>query len=408
MTAIRVMSHRLPAGARRRRAGARLLALLLLALLLPRAAAQPADSETAILYMAYDDSVGGTVLSVTPAGYHSQPVPGEALGADAAGRYQREQMLASDDGRWLALSLRDTLEDVIVWVPILALDGAGGGTALWPLPITHAVNLGAFSPDGRYLALAVVGQDSPEAPPRAALLAFDLAGDPEGDAPIKWWLPLEPQAGELMWAETGAWTAQGVQFRPVCYDCDTPPAAGEYALWQPLTGTVTPASGAFFMPDMIVLPATGEALRLESAAEFPRDPGVTGPNVVRYRPAVNPAAPATTLYADPRGIALAQWVLDGAAVLVQPAGVHDTWVLIDRAGRVVEYPHSLGVRFVVGSTTGWFVETGNADGYTDILHVDGAEFTYLVSGAGGVAVLRPPYLGSSLPRPLPAFPPVLP
>ncbi|MBL8152669.1 MAG: hypothetical protein JNM70_00680 [Anaerolineae bacterium] len=376
-----------------------LLALLFsLLLLIPfqPAVAQPAGDNEAILYMAYEGSAAGLVLIVSPDGYRAIPM----------GRYQREQMIASEDGRWLAISVRDTVDDVILWVPIIALDDSGGNT-LFPLPITRAVKLGSFSPDGRYLALAVVGQQSLDAPLMGGLMVFDIFSSPESDEQAKWWLPLEPRQGQVMWAEIGDWIAQGVQFLPTCYQCDDP-SAGEFALWNPFTEAITPGAGAYFLPDVTVLESTGEALRLEVDAAFPLDPGATGANVIRYLPAVRPDAAVMTLYADPRGIAWAQWVLDGQAVLAQPAGVFDAWVLIYRDGRVVEYPHGLGIRFVVGSTGGWFVESGNADGYTDITHIrpDGSD--YLVSADGGAAVIRPPHLGRNLPDPPLPFPPVAP
>jgi hypothetical protein len=385
--------------------------LFSLMLLIPfqPALAQPGGEGEAILYMAYEDTAEGVVLIVSPNDYHAVEIGRDWFGSGAYGRYQREQMLASEDGRWLAISVRDTVEDVILWVTIIALDQGGErGITLFPLQVTRAVKLGSFSPDGRYLALAVVGQESPDAPLTGGVMVFDTESDPEWDEQATRWLPLEPRDSALMWAEIGAWAAEGVQFLPTCYDCADSPA-GEYALWDPFTETVTPATGVYYVPDVIALDATGEALRLEVDTDFPRSPGMSGANVIRYLPAVTPdAADMTTLYADSRGIAWAAWVLDGSAVLAQPADVYDSWVLIYRDGRAVEVPHALGIRFVVGSTEGWFVEAGNADGYTDILHVrlDGSE--YLVSSSGGAIVVRSPALGTSLPIPPPPFPPVTP
>lgn len=383
-----------------------LFSLLLLLIPVQPSVAQPAGDNQAILYMAYEDTAAGLVLIVSPDGYRAIPFGSDWFGSDSSGRYQREQMIASEDGRWLAISVRDTLDDVILWVPIIALD-EGGGNTLFPLPITRAVKLGSFSPDGRYLALAVVGQQSLDTPLVGGLMIFDITSSPESDEQAKWWLPLEPRDGQVMWAEIGDWTSQGVQFLPTCYDC-ADPAAGEYALWNPFTETISPDTGAYFVPDVTVLESTGEALRLQVDEAFPRNPGATGANVIRYLTAVTPDAAVTTLYADPRGIAWAHWVLDGQAVLAQPAGVHDAWVLIYRDGRTTVYPYGLGTRFVVGSTDGWFVESGNADGYTDITHfrLDGSD--YLVSADGGAAVIRPPRLGRNLPHPPPPFPPVVP
>jgi hypothetical protein len=381
-----------------------LLFILLLLTPILSASAQVAADDEAILYMAYESGAAGTLLIVSPNDY--RVVDLEADGAGSSSRYLREEMIASDEGRWLAISVRDTVDDVILWVPILALDNVGGNS-LYPLRITRAVRLGGFSAEGRYLALAAVGQESAEAPLTGGVMVFDVEGDPEGDAQIKWWLPLEPREGQVMWAEIGEWTPEGVQFLPTCYDCDDPPA-GEYALWDPFAGTVTPETGVAYVPDLTVLDATGEALRLEYDERFPRNPGVEEANVIRYLPTTAPDAATTTLYADPRGIAWAHWVLDGQAVLAQPTGVNDAWVLIYRDGRVVEHPHALGVRFVVGSTEGWFVEAGNADGYTDINHVRLAGSDYVVSAAGGATVIRPPRLGSDLPQPPPPFPPVVP
>jgi hypothetical protein len=204
-----------------------------------------------------------------------------------------------------------------------------------------------------------------------------------------------------MWAEIGDWTADGIQFLPTCYDCDAAPV-GEYALWDPFAGTVTPETGVSYAPGEIALEATGEALLLDSDERFARNPGVTAANVIRYLPTTS------TLYADARGIEWAQWVLDGQAVLAQPTGVGDAWVLIYRDGRVVDFPHPLGVRFVVGSTEGWFAEVGNADGYTDIMHIRLEGSDYLVSAGGGATVIRPPRLGRDLPQPPVPFPPIAP
>lgn len=370
--------------------------------------AQPAGADAAILYMAYEGTAEGLVLIVWPGGYRVVEIGRDFFGSDSSGRYQREQMIASDDGRWLAISVRDTVEDAILWVPIIALDG-GSGSTLFPLPITRAVKLGSFSPDGRYLALAVVGQESPDAALVGGVMVFDLTSSSEFDAPATWWLPLEPRDGQVMWAEIGAWTAQGVHVLPTCYACDER-SAGEYLLWEPFTDSLTSRTGVYFRPDVTVLAATGEALWLDDDPDFPRSPGVTAPNVIRYLPTVTPdSAGMTTLYADPRGIAWAQWVLDGQAVLAQPAEVYDAWVLIYRDGRVVAFPHALGIRFVVGSTEGWLAETGNADGYTDILafRPDGSTTTP-VSASGGAIVIRPPHLGMRLPDPPPPFVPAVP
>lgn len=382
------------------------LVFLLVSLLLTplqRVIAQPAEDDEAILYMSYESGAAGTLLIVSPEGY--RVVALENDGTDSS-RYLREQMVASEDGRWLAISVRDTVDDVILWVPILALDDEGGNSFV-PLPITRAVRLGSFSPDGRYLALAVVGQEGEDAPLTGGVMVFDVTGDPEGDEQIKWWLPLEPRQGQVMWAEIGDWTPDGIQFLPACYDCDDAPT-GEYALWNPFADIVTPQTGVFYASGLTVIESTGEALRLDYDEGFPRDSGVTAANVIRYVPTISSdTAAMTTIYADPRGIDWTQWVLDGQAVLAQTAGVNDAWVLIYRDGRVVDYPHALGVRFIVGSTEGWFVESGNADGYTDITHIrlDGSD--YLVSAGGGATVIRPPHLGSDLTDP-PPFPPVAP
>jgi hypothetical protein len=382
-----------------------LFSLLLLTAIQPTSA-QSADDE-AILYMAYEDTAEGVVLMVSPDGYRAVEIGADWLGSGSSGRYQREQMVASDDGRWLAISVRDTIDDVILWVPIIELNTSGGNT-LFPLQITRAVKLGSFSPDGRYLALSVVGQESPDTPLIGGVMVFDVISSAESDEQTKWWLPLEPQNGQIMWAEIGDWNSEGVQFLPTCYQCDDPPE-GEFALWNPFTEAITTETGVHFAPDLTVLESTGEALRLEYDQEFPIAPNATGANVIRYLPTVTAnAASVTTLYTDPRGIEWAQWVLDGQAVLAQPAGVNDAWVLIYRDGQVVTYPVSLGIRFVVGSTEGWFVESGNADGYTDITHIrpDGSD--YLVSASGGSTVIRPPYLGRNLPDPPPSFTPVAP
>lgn len=384
-----------------------LLFSLLLLIPLQQAAAQPAGDDEAILYMAYDDTPEGVILIVSPEGYRAVEMGRDWYGSDSSGRYQRGQMVASDDGRWLAVSVQDTVDNVLLWLPIMALEG-GGGNTIYPPLITQAIKLGSFSPDGRYLSVSLVGQESPDSPLIGRLIVFDVTISPESDEQFMWWLPLEPREGQIMWAELGDWDGNAVQFLPTCYDCDETPA-GEYSLWDPFTGMITPETGVQFVADVNVLKATGEALRLEYDEAFPLNPDATGANVVRYMPEVTADATAmTTIYTDPRGIALAQWVLDGEAVLVQPAGVYDLWVLIYRDGRVVEYPYSLGIRFVVGSPDGWFVEAGNADGYTDIRHVQLESWEYSVSAAGGATVIRPPYLGANLPDPAPAFSPVTP
>ncbi len=365
--------------------------------------AQGVEDNQAIVYMAYEGTAEGSILIVSPEGYRDKVIGRDWFGSDSSGRYQREEMSASDDGRSLAISVRDTVDDVILWVPIINLDEPGSGNTLYPLYTTQAVRLGGFSPDGRYLALAVVGQESADAPLTGGMMVFDITSSQEFDEYGKWWLPLEPRDGQIMWAEIGDWTAEGVQFLPTCYDCGEH-TAGEYLLWNPFAETITPETGAYFVPDVIRLKATGEALRLDSDEDFPRNPGVTGPNVVRYLPTVTPdPAAMTTIYADPRGIGLAQWVLDGQAALVQPANVNDQWLLIYRDGRVVEYPYMRGIYFVVGSTDGWFVQGGNADGYTDLNHIRLDRSDYLVSAAGWATVIRPPRLGTSLPNPPPTF-----
>lgn len=383
-----------------------LLCLLLLTAFQPEPT-QPVTPDEAILYMAYEDTPQGIVLIVSPDGYRDLVIDQSYYGSDSSGRYQREQMIASRDGRWLAISVRDTQEDSLLWVPIIALDGSGGNT-FFPPWIARAARLGSFSPDGRYLALALVGQESPASPLFGGVMVFDIASSPESDEQTMWWLPIEPRDGQVMWAEIGDWNAHGIEFLPVCYDC-ADLTAGEYALWEPFTGTTTPQTGRYFVPALTMLESTGEALRLEYDANFPLNAGASGANVIRYLPSVTPDTAAwTTIYADPRGIESAHWVLDGQALLVQPAGVYDLWLLIYRDGRVVEYPHALGIRFVVGSTEGWFVEGGNADGYTDITHISLSASSNLVGASGGAYVIRPPHLGTSLPDPPPPFPPLAP
>lgn len=262
-------------------------------------------------------------------------------------------------------------------------------------PFINAVNLGDFSPDGRWFSYSWVGGDSADGARTGGVVAFELVFDEFEETGFAQ-LSIDevfralPELTAGPWASMGRWVGEGIRFSPTCYACD-PPQQGEYAVWDPFTGTVSLSGGEqFTLNPGTRLDATGEVAAVAFDPAFPAAEQVGPvpiPNVVRYSPSgdIN-GADSRVIFHDPNisNLMAVHWVNDGQALLVE-LNSRDRWVLIGREGTVSTQDGTLGIRFLAGSPEGWFTLYGDEEGATYIRHyndlgISANEVSYIPGG----------------------------
>jgi hypothetical protein len=154
------------------------------------------------------------------------------------------------------------------------------------------------------------------------------------------------------------WGDEGIDYLPVCYACDMPPA-GSLSRWNPDTDEVTRDVG-YYDAAQDTLAVTGETITPARRPDFPlpiADNTFTQ-NVVTF------GDDARVIYYNPNDLPInsAHWVADGWDVLVEHP---NSTVLLDRAG--MKKSVNAGDHFLVGTPDGWLATRDN-NGATEVVH----------------------------------------
>ncbi len=230
-------------------------------------------------------------------------------------------------------------------------------------------NIGAFSPNGRRFAvsyLAITDQAAGQFDSEIAVVDVEMGA-----------VVTRLQGGDIGgdYALLRGWGDDGIDYLPMCYGCDQPPA-GSLDRWNPDTGDVTRDVG-YFDSVQDTLAVTGETIEPVRRPDYPlpvqqnADTQSTQPNVLVY------GDDARVIYYNPRSLQIdaAHWVADGWEVLVEHP---DGDVLLDRAG--AQHPLASSDQFLVGTPDGWLA-TRAVNGAVEVVH-------HTLSNLGGIEIAR--------------------
>ena len=203
--------------------------------------------------------------------------------------------------------------------------------------VTQA-NIGSFSPNGRRFAVSY-------------LVVIDESAHQYESAVVTVDVELGAVVSRLENGQIGSdyallrdWNDNGIDYLPLCYDCDQAPA-GSLSRWNPDTGAVTP-NLSYFDTAQDTLAVTGETIAPGHRPDFPLP--IQGAadtlNVLTF------GDNARVIYYNPNSLQIsdAHWVADGWEILIEhPDGL----MLLDRAG--AKHPVNSDDRFLVGTLDGW-------------------------------------------------------
>lgn len=391
--------------------------LLLLALMVfsaPIAAQTPVDDapwEMIIFLESYDAAgeIIGAIARITPEGMGDPiPLPREIFGDP---RMTVSQVSVSSDMRFVALT--GWTEDYTVQ-PVRIADLAAGTCCVEFAPDGMVdFQLSNFDPSNQLITISYVyGVDTHNGGVRVMNAA---TGENVADVPMSLLTDIE----YAPWALLGAWREDGLRYTPSCYACE-PPFLGEWSVWEPISGTLTAASGEYFSAFADTLPLTQESLVLGVDLAYPRNP-MDGmfpiPNVVQYvrdEPFVYPGdmTTAPTVYFNLDGYDLngseVHWVNNGNAFIVSSADETE-WIVTSRnnsRSTVSVPPYS---RILGGTPDGWInVATDGENSTFTYYQATGTGFNAFPIGSavGYARAIVSPELGEGVGAP--NFPPVMP
>ncbi|MBI1259247.1 MAG: hypothetical protein GC204_17410 [Chloroflexi bacterium] len=212
-------------------------------------------------------------------------------------------------------------------------------------------NIGSFSPNGRRFAVSYLAVTDEAAHQfESAVVTVDV----ELGAVIS---RLENRQIGGDYALLRDWNDDGIDYLPLCYGCDQPPA-GSLARWNPDTGDVT-SNLSYYDTTQDTLALTGETIAPGHRPDFPLpiQNADSAQNVLTFGDS------ARVIYYNPNSLQItsAHWVADGWEILIEhPDGV----MLLDRAG--AKHPINSGDTFLVGTPDGWL---GTRAGVSDSIEV---------------------------------------
>lgn len=412
-----------------------LCALCALCVLAAPAAAQPASGGV-WLYTEIAQPDGSLLAQVIhvgpdaqavvyplPKGFVQQPCPGGE-------RPLMRDVVISPDGRYLAAAFEDCTLPMVQSL-IVADVLAGACCVSIPMPLSGlavtAVDLGGIDPATGLLSYSYVSQvdDSGSGgPPITGGLA--AASILSGATVVMLDMPSAlsgiPDAAAAPWAFVEGWQAGSVRFSETCFACE-PRLEGDWRLWNPQTGVVTPSSGAYYSAWADVLPSTGEMLYATQLPTLPvsSEPSMfPQPNAIVYLAGGAPPSAASAVTLPPVYIDTtlslplfggAHWVQDGASFVVSLQG--ESWEWRNRSGEGVPVKEMSGAQFLAGTAFGWLastpLETGDhalmayqpqAGSVTSTMLFYGGTLDARTSTGGYRVLYATPLAGSGFPPPV--------
>jgi hypothetical protein len=367
-----------------------------------------------------------TLMTLTPNGISSEIVIPEVL--NFQGSVYGAKL--SPDRTKLAFTGSRTLEDGTYRTSVYVADLAAGTCCLELVdPLNSAMDgatMGPFSPDSSQIAVALFSSKTlmGEADVTALISTFDVntgivtanksVNDLYPDYVTQMQVPVDS-------ATFGEWRADGVRVAATCLNCYIGVIEGLYQVWEPVANTLSdPIEPFHAIFPRRELPGTGESIQAIFDEAYPASgafyPEGVPPNVIRYFSDATQAE-GQVLYQHPTPLPLnlAQWVLNGQAVLVTYynfalqegfevplpttlAGAE----LIFRDGTILPVPMTDQDFFLTGTPDGWLTRNYETNDVTHYQVLDGVVTTNVIAALNDgltccfeVAGVNPP-LGSGI------------
>lgn len=250
-------------------------------------------------------------------------------------------------------------------------------------------NLGAFSPDSRYLAINFINGYIAENDSLLAIL------DVETGEYVSTAYPQDLFNTNAVFFIN--WNDDGIEVMPTCYPCGAS-ADGHTILWNPETNDITENYG-FNVSAMGSLLSTGEIIQGAQDENYPIGDADTmfGPfNVVQYL-TIDNLDDAKIIYFNPDNLNLIdiEWVIDGHAYLIQDQLAQGA-TLVWRNGESQEIEFDGQQMFFAGTPDGWLMTDPSMYKVFQYQWVDG-ELTMTDLGTYSLLkMLQTPVLGDSL------------
>ena len=337
------------------------------------AQAQPGQEWRVVVYEsgAGIPGTGGILDVLGPSGIVARyALPSSIFPADQPDAYA--QVAVSPDLRYAAIAFNASASGA---PPVSIIDLSSNSccvTVTPPLPNVQGYSLAGFNAQSTQLALSYVALPDPNAyAPDGGLLVADAAsGNILNSLSLA---QMKASAGApdyTAFAQTGAWTAQGIRFAPSCWACEGVMESPWYT-WDPATNLVGTVNNAYYTVFGDVLAGTGELLYSVNNTSYPSGPadGMFPPvNVVEYfqggipmassggQQTNAPAAPVVYLDQINLNFPAARWVANGAAFLVRGGDDSPAGLVVFRNQTRLNVTFGPTDRFLVGTPNGWLTQ----------------------------------------------------
>ena len=256
----------------------------------------------------------------------------------------------------------------------------------------EVINIGAFSPDNRYMI--VNAHDGYLVEYDAAIAILDLET-------AEWVSVIDPNeifnTNALFFID---WTEAGIEVKPTCFPCGAW-ADGMTILWDPFAGDLT-TDYAYYASAMGSRLANGEIVQTAQDVNLPLSnaDAMVGPfNIVQYFTQETIDEPET-VYFDPDYLHLIdpEWVIDGQAYLIQDGNMNGS-ILVWRDGETLTVS-SDEMYVLAGTPDGWLMSHIFTGELVQAQWIDGEIVMTDLGTYPAPRLLQIPVLGEALTEPI--------